>query len=103
MSIFTKIKTTLATRSISNKAIRNYEKELYQQAYETALTEHLPKIMKEKAELDVQKKYNRKPIQNKLSQMFNNQKHSNTQHENGFVSLINDLNIFNRTKNKEVK
>ena len=103
MNIFTKIKTTLETRSISRQAIRNYEKELYQQSYETALLEHLPKIMKEKAERDVEKKYNKKPIQNKLSQMFNNQKDSNIQNENGFVSLINDINIFNRTKNKEVK
>ena len=87
----------------SNKTIQKYEKELYQEAYAAALSECLPKIMKEKAEQDIQKKYNKEPIKNKLSQMFNNQKHSNKQNENGFVSLIDDLNIFNRNKTQPNK
>ena len=71
-------------RQTSKNALKKLETETYRAAYEEALKEELPKAMKEKAVHDIQKKYNKTL--------------SPEQNSNEYISIIDDLNIFNRDR-----
>ena len=74
----------LYVRANAKRSLKELEQNLYRSAYEEALKEELPKAMKEKAVRDIQKKYNKTPSTEKNS--------------NEYISIIDDLNIFNRDK-----
>ena len=74
----------LYVRANTKRSLKELEQNLYRRAYEEALKEELPKAMKEKAVRDIQKKYNKTPSTEKNS--------------NEYISIIDDLNIFNRDK-----
>ena len=82
----TLIMEALYVRANAKRALRELEQNMYMSAYEEALKEELPRAMQEKAQRDFQRKYNKTSLSEKL--------------DNGFISIIDDINIFNRDKVK---
>ena len=99
----TLIMEALYVRANAKLALKELEQNMYTSAYEEALKEELPKTMKEKAIRDVQKKYNRTPLVDKLAKMAANVSVLPRQNSGEYISIIDDLNIFNRNKSSHDK
>ena len=93
----------LYVRANAKLALKELEQNMYTSAYEEALKEELPKAMKEKAVRDVQKKYTRTPLVDKLAKMAANVSVLPRQNSGEYISIIDDLNIFNRNKSSHDK
>ena len=101
----TLIMEALYVRANAKRALRELEQNMYMSAYEEALKEELPRAMKEKAVRNVQKKYNRTPLAEKLAKMAANVSvlpQQNTtkrqSHKSGFETVMDDLNVFSWKK-----
>jgi len=99
----TLIMEALYVRANAKLALKELEQNMYTSAYEEALKEELPKAMKEKAVRDVQKKYTRTPLVDKLAKMAANVSVLPRQNSGEHISIIDDLNIFNRNKSSHDK
>ena len=100
------IMEALYVRVNAKQALKELEQNMYMDAYKQVLKEELPKTMQEKARRDIQKKYNRTPLVDKLAKMADSAqrealKRQNSNHKSGFEKIIDDMNVFNKTKFNE--
>ena len=82
--LFENIKEQMIIRAVNKRALRELEKEIYQQEYEKALREELPKAMRKKAQDDISQRYQR-----------------NNRRERRSQSIFDDLNINRRYEDEE--
>ena len=96
----------IRVKQASKMAMNDLERKVYLQEYEEALKEELPKAMRKKAQKDLQRKYNKTPLTEKLGKWAEGaQKEVQRQdrnHKSGFESIMDDMNVFNtKSKNKK--
>jgi len=96
----------IRVRQASKMAIKDLERKVYLQEYEEALKQELPKAMRKKAQKDLQRKYDKTPLTEKLGKWAEaTQKEVQRQdrnHKSGFESIMDDMNVFNtKTKGKK--
>jgi hypothetical protein len=100
--------TMIRAKQASKIAMKELEEGVYKEAYLEALEEELPKAMKQKAVRDIQKKYNKTPMMDKLAKMATEAQKQATlrqkdpNYKSGFESVMDDMNVFNtKPKNKK--
>ena len=100
----------IRVKQASKAAYKDLEKQVYDAVYVETLKEELPKVMKDKAVRDIEKKYNKTPIMDKLAKMATEAQKQATMrqqdpnHKSGFESVMDDMNVFNtprKTKGKK--
>ena len=98
------ILTVLRKRYSSIIESRDLEKSVYEQEYRSVVQEKLPEIMREKAERNLNKKYNKTPILEKLSKISENftldSRNEEQKGRNRFDRLLDDLNVLNWRKSE---
>jgi len=97
-------------KQASRIALKELEDGLYKEAYLQALQEEVPKAMKEKATRNIQKKYNKTPLMDKLAKMAESaqkeasKRQRDPNHKTGFESIMDDMSVFgNQTFNTRSK
>tara|TARA_R110002020_G_C15834087_1_gene734507 strand:- start:47 stop:460 length:414 start_codon:yes stop_codon:yes gene_type:complete len=98
----------IRAKQATKMAIKNLEREAYLKGYEKELRTQLPKAMRAKAARDIERKYNKTPIMDKLAKMATEaqkeatKRSKNPNYKSGFESVMDDMNVFN-TKSKKKK
>ena len=99
----------IRVKQVGKAAYKDLEKQVYDAVYIETLKEELPKVMQKKAKRDIERKYNKTPIMDKLAKMATEAQKQATvrqrdpNHKTGFESVMDDMNVFNTSRKTKGK
>ena len=99
----------IRVKQAGKAAYKDLEKQVYDAVYIETLKEELPKVMQKKAKRDIERKYNKTPIMDKLAKMATEAQKQATirqrdpNHKTGFESVMDDMNVFNTSRKTKGK